>query len=252
MEPPAPRAPDRTGHHRGLAYSLWLPDRVAAEDRRGMPTRPLPPPPWPGVVILHGAGSRKENHADFARLAAAAGWAALAFDQRGHGESEGEMSPEAVEDVSEMAGLLGATSGVDPARVALRGSSMGGFIAIQAASLDESLAGVIGICPAGPEELARGLRRGELEMRVGDATALELWLAESDPAAAVERLAGRPLFLMHAEGDEQIPSYRSEELFERAGEPKRLLLVPGGDHRSLQHDPELQETALRWLGARLG
>ena len=66
-------------------------------------------------MILHGAGSRKENHADFARLAAANGWAALAFDQRGHGDSEGEMGPEAVDDVVRMAQLLAATSGVDPA-----------------------------------------------------------------------------------------------------------------------------------------
>lgn len=252
MELPPPHAPDRTGHHRGLAYTLWLPDAVAGEDRRGQPTRPLPPPPWPGIVILHGAGSRKENHADFARLAAAAGWAALAFDQRGHGESEGEMGSEAVADVSAMAGLLAATSGVDPARIALRGSSMGGFMAIHAAAADESIAGVIAICPAGEEHLARGLRRGELEMRVGDPAALELWLAGGDLRAAVEGLRGRPLFLMHAEGDEQIPSYWSEELYERAGEPKRILLVPGGDHRSLQHDAELQETALRWLGTRLG
>ena len=146
----------------------------------GPPDAAVPPPPWPGIVVLHGAGSQKENHADFARLAAAAGWAAIVFDQRGHGESEGEMGPGAFDDVSTMARLLAASSGVDRKRIAVRGSSMGGFMAIHAAAQDPSLAGVIAICPAGEDHLARGLRRGELEMRIGDPVATELWLAESD------------------------------------------------------------------------
>jgi fermentation-respiration switch protein FrsA (DUF1100 family) len=251
MEHPPPRRPDREDRHNGLAYTLWLPDKLGSSDTRGQPTRALPPPPWPGIVILHGAGSCKENHADFARLAAANGWAALAFDQRGHGASEGELGPEAVGDVVEMARLLGGASGVDAGRVALRGSSMGGFMAIHAAAIAPGLAGVIAVCPAGERHLSSGLRRGELEMRVGDPLALELWLSASDLKDSVERLSGRPLLLMHAQGDDQIPSYWSEELFEHAGEPRKLLLVPGGDHRSLQHDAELQAVSLRWLQANL-
>lgn len=252
MEQAPPRRPDREASEDGLAYTLWLPDSLGATDRRGHRSRPLPPPPWPGVVVLHGAGSCKENHADFARLAAAEGWAALVFDQRGHGASEGEMGTTAFADASAMARLLAAQGGVDPARIALRGSSMGGFVAIAAAAREPEIAGVIAICPASPRQLARGLRRGELEMRVGDPAATELWLLESDLGAAVEQLAGRPIFLLHAEGDEQVPAYESQELFERAAEPRRLLLVPGGDHRSVQHDPELQTLALRWLASRIG
>src|SRR3954452_4435896 len=70
-------AMERSAQEAGLSYALWLPDD---------------PKPWPGVVIVHGAGSRKENHADFARLAVASGWAALAFDLPGHGASEPPMS----------------------------------------------------------------------------------------------------------------------------------------------------------------
>jgi fermentation-respiration switch protein FrsA (DUF1100 family) len=239
------RRPDREGSHDGLAYTLWLPDAPGADDRSGEPGGELPPP-WPGVVILHGAGSRKENHADFARLAAANGWAALAFDQRGHGESEAAISPEAVADVGRMARLLAAVEGVDPDRVAVRGSSMGGFMAIHGAAAAPEIAAVIAICPAGEHHLRRGVRSGELEMRVESRDELLGWLGDSDLRTAVERLAGRPLMLMHAEGDEQIEAAWSEELLEHAAEPRRLLIAPGGDHRSLQHDSELQAEALRW------
>jgi alpha-beta hydrolase superfamily lysophospholipase len=253
MERPPPRPPDREDSHDGLAYALWLPDRIGSggEAERGAPSRPLPQPPWPGIVIAHGAGSRKENHADFARLAAANGWAALSFDARGHGASEGEMSSAAIDDVVRIARLLAAHEGVDSRRVAVRGSSMGGFLAIHAAAVAPEIAGVIAICPAGEEDLSRGVRRGELEMRVGDPLALEAWLAGQDLRDAVERLAGRPLILLHAEGDEEVPSEWSEELYEHAGEPRKLILMPGGDHRSLQHDPELQAVALGWLERQL-
>jgi uncharacterized protein len=236
MERPAPRVPAREDTHRGLSYALWLPDD---------------PPPWPAVVIVHGAGSRKENHADFARLATASGWAALAFDLPGHGSSEPPMSGSAIDDVVTMARVLAEQEGVDAARVGVRGSSLGGFLAIGAAAASEEIAGVIAICAAGADHLARGLRQGRFEMRVGDPLALEAWLLTQDAGDAVERIAPRPVVLMHAEGDVQIPSEHSVELHRRAGEPKKLIVAPGGAHTTVQHDAELQAAALRWLEREL-
>ena len=246
MERSHPTRPDREGVNGGLAYALWLP-----HDHRP-PQKPRPNSPWPGVVIVHGAGSRKENHADFARLATAGGWAALAFDLPGHGDSEPPMSGEAVNDVIAMARLLASQEGVDATRVAVRGSSLGGFLAIHAAAASQEIAAVVAICLAGQDHLARGLRRGSLEMRVGDPVALEACLLAQDIGEAVGRIAPRPLLLMHAEGDTQIPSDHSEELFERAGEPRKLIIAPGGAHQTAQHDSELQGAALRWVERELG
>jgi uncharacterized protein len=236
MERSLPWGPSTEGRHRGLAYAFWLP-----ED----------PDPHPGVVVVHGAGSRKENHADFARLAVANGWAALTFDLPGHGGSEPVFTGRAVDDVIAMADLLAVQPEVDPTRVALRGSSLGGFLAICAAAAEPEVAGVIAICPASENHLARGVRQGRFEMRIGDPFDLEAWLAGQDIGEAVERIAGRPLILMHAEGDTQVPSGHSEELYERAGEPRELVIAPGGAHNTVQHDPELQSMALRWIEARL-
>ncbi len=236
---PSPRRPSEIGVHRERPFWLWLPDT---------------PPPWRAVVILHGAGSRKENHGDFGRAAADAGWAALAYDQRGHGDSTDEMGPGALADIGVMARMLAAHDGVDEARVCVRGSSMGGNLAIHAAATSRALAGAIAICPAAEEDLRRGLREDELEFRAGPAAraALDAWLAEHDVGVAVELMAGKPLLLIHAEGDERISHQHSRALFERAREPRKLIVLPGGHHRSAQHDPEIQGEALRWMGRELG
>jgi fermentation-respiration switch protein FrsA (DUF1100 family) len=206
------------------------------------------------MVILHGAGSRKENHGDFGRMCSGSGWAAVAFDQRGHGASADEMSPEALADVSRMARFLAAHEGVDPARVCVRGSSMGGFMALHGAATSDAVAGAIAICPAGEQHLLQGLRDGELEMRMSDESrgALDAWLREHDLRDAVELIGAKPLLLIHAEGDEQIPHQWSRELYERAAEPRKLIQLPGGHHRSAQHDADLQGLALRWIDRALG
>src|SRR4051795_9522461 len=132
-EPPAEQ-----GVRDGLAYALFLPD--------GEPSG--------GVVVIHGAGSEKENHFDFARECRAAGLAAVCFDQRGHGASEGALDGRAIDDVATVAALL-----PDGAPVALRGSSMGGWLALAAgAALDA--AAVVAICPASSAQLPGGRPRG--------------------------------------------------------------------------------------------
>jgi hypothetical protein len=161
------------------------------------------------------------------------------------------MSGAAVEDVIAMAHLLASVEGVDPKRVVVRGSSLGGFLAIRAAADSPEIAGVIAICPAGEDHLASGVRSGRLEMRVADRVDLEAWLIAQDIGESVERISPRPLILLHAEGDTQIHSDHSEKLHERAGDPRKLVIVPGGAHTTVQHDPELQSAALRWVEREL-
>jgi alpha-beta hydrolase superfamily lysophospholipase len=228
MKHPLPTRPE-LGSHDGLSYALFLPDREARA----------------GVVILHGAGSAKESHFDFARATRERGLAALAYDARGHGRSDGEFGPGAVADTLAMAELLREHA---PA-VALRGSSLGGFCAILAAAASGGEIGAVAaICPASEDLLLRGVRAGRLDGFRHDAGALEDWLGAVNVRDAAAALGPRTaLLLMHARGDEQVPYTVSEELHAAAGEPKRLLLLPGGHHRSLQHDPEMQNVSLGFL-----
>jgi pimeloyl-ACP methyl ester carboxylesterase len=218
VEPPAD-----VGVREGLAYALFAPDE----------------PPAGGVVILHGAGSCKESHFDFARACRGAGLAAVAFDARGHGDSDGPMDGRALDDVAAIAALL-----PDGVPRALRGSSMGGWFALVAGAMLDAAA-VVAICPAGGAMLRRGLATPGRFSFAADAAALDALLAGHDERDAAARLGPR-LLLLHAEGDEQVPIGHSRELH-AAAPGSRLVAVPGGDHRSIQHDPEMQALALRFL-----
>lgn len=227
MKHPTPDPPE-LAERDGLSYALFLPD----SEPRG------------GVVILHGAGSAKESHFDFGRLCRAYDMAAVAYDARGHGRSAGEWGPTAFGDALAMCDLLREHA----PKVALRGSSMGGFTAIHAAALDPSVAAVVALCPAPAELLLRGLRAGRLEDFAIDSAAAEPWLETLDLHAAAAGLGeSTALLLLHAKGDEQVPYTISEALHEAAHEPKRLLIFPGGHHRSLQHDLEVQNLSARFI-----
>src|SRR3954453_9829803 len=92
---PTPEPP-QLGEQEGLSYAVFTPDEE----------------PSAGVVICHGAGSAKESHFDYARAARAMGMAALAYDARGHGRSEGALGPNAWDDALLMCEVLRSAAGV--------------------------------------------------------------------------------------------------------------------------------------------
>ena len=217
-------SPDRPelGVVDGLSYALFSP----------------PGPPVGGVVILHGADSCKESHFDFARVLRANGLAAVAFDQRGHGESAGALGAGALDDVATIRTVL-----PPDLHVALRGSSMGGWAALAAAGR-VGAAAVVALCPASTEGLLRGVREGRFDF-AADRPALEELIASVDLDDAARRLSER-LMLLHAEGDMTVPVEHSRHLHAVAT-GSRLVAVPGGHHRSVQHDPELQAASVRFI-----
>lgn len=216
--------PPELGVRAGLAYALFRPAH----------------PPRARVVVLHGAGSAKESHYAWARACRAHGFAAVCFDMRGHGESPGRLDGRALEDVAALAEVAGGPE----VPLVLRGSSLGGWMAL-AAGARLGAAGVVAICPAPGEGLARGLRSGRLPPFGLDVEATVRLIASVDETRAAAELGSR-LLLLHAAGDETVPVEVSRALH-AAAPGSRYVEVPGGHHRSVQHDGELQAHALRWL-----
>lgn len=213
------------------------------------------PPPYPAVIIGPGFGSRKENHADFASLLTEHGFTALVLDWRGHGESRGRLDGDTLNDVGAAIAFLSQRPEVDAERLAMRGSSMGGYYAIHAGATYPQFRAVVAIC-AGPEELLlrdittgrldEALREHTLNVRLDKSSFVES-LRQRDIYAAAAAISPRAVFFIHAKGDEIVPYTYSRQLYAAAREPKRLLVLEDGSHTSAQHDPAVQLAVIEWL-----
>ena len=85
-----------------------------------------------------------------------------------------------------------------------------------------------------------------------DVEALDAWLGEHDLREAVAELAPKPLILLHARGDAQVPSTWSEELYRPTGDPAP---DPGRAGRASPLRPARSRAAgdrAEWLARQLG
>jgi predicted acyl esterase len=107
-----------------LAATLYLPD--------GSP----PASGWPAVVLLHAiGGTRASTNALAEQSFATQGYAVLAYDARGHGESGGLFSGDGPREIADLAGLhawLAARADVDDGRIGAWGISYGGGAVLRA------------------------------------------------------------------------------------------------------------------------
>ncbi|MDA0998997.1 MAG: alpha/beta fold hydrolase [bacterium] len=73
----------------------------------------------------------------------------------------------------------------------------------------------------------------------------------------VHRIAPRPVLFIHTERDTMVPLVEAESLYARAGEPKKLLVIPGGSHAEVYEaiNPAIfriaADASLEWLGRHL-
>jgi uncharacterized protein len=189
----------------------------------------------PAVAVVHGAGSRKENHRAFGRACAEAGVTALAIDLRGHGASGGAPGAGMVDDVLVAVEELERRGAP---RVGIRGTSLGGFLALHAAGRHGSVAAVAALCPARPVSLARIFE--------------DDWPLGLPPLEEVVVAPGPARGYLHATGDEQVPWSWSWRLHDRSPAPRMLRVRLGGGHRGLGDDPWVRAESLAFLLGHLG
>lgn len=211
--------------------------------------------PLPAVVVCHGIGSRKENQAGFDGYLAARGFAVLGFDFRGHGASQGSLDEHTLDDVQAALDFIATLPQVDPNRLALRGSSMGGLFALRAAAIDQRVRAVTAIAPAVPMYLAHGIESGfllgllereNMPVRV-DVPSFAAAVRSLDPRSDITVISPRAVLLVQCKGDELVPFTWTEELFKCARDPKRVLMIEKGHHRFAQQDEKTHQATLEWF-----
>ena len=98
------------------------------------------------VILLHGSHVSRASTLPHLRMLAQAGYAVLAYDARGHGQSDGPTNTFGWTEDDDIVGavtFLGHQPGVNPARIAALGLSMGAMDALRAAADGIALRAII-------------------------------------------------------------------------------------------------------------
>jgi uncharacterized protein len=186
--------------------------------------------PVPAALLLHGLTSRKEVLAgSIGTELLRRGVASLAIDLPLHGGRgtglDGAMFRNPLQVVAQWRQAksearlalryLAARPEIDAARLALLGYSLGAQVATAVAAREPDVRALV---------VAAG---GDLP----DGTALSgMARSLADPLAAVRRLKGRPLLMVHGRADRTVSPAQAERLFAAAGEPKEIRWYDSG-HR---------------------
>lgn len=211
----------------------------------------------PTAVLLHGSPGIEKN-ADLAYALRDHGWNSLIFHYRGCWGSEGTYSFRTITDDVRAAFdelCSGFHPQVDADRLVLVGHSLGGWAAILAGAADQRAKAVAvygAAADLGAIEITEDVAAREftpwlrmtphefLEQRAEAARALR-------PLAVVDRIAPRPLLILHGGRDRWVPASQAEALVAHAGEPRRYIYYEDADHSFSWHRSQLREQLIEWL-----
>ncbi|MBM3154978.1 MAG: alpha/beta fold hydrolase [Chloroflexi bacterium] len=224
--------------------------------------------PSPALCLCHGIPAGKYNPTEegypaLAQKFCAAGFVTMIFNFRGTGLADGNLDMAGwIRDLGAVIDFLHNLAEVDKSRLCLLGSSAGAAVSAYVAAHDPRVSAVATFaCPADftffavkqqAESLLDHFRSIGLINDPGFPFSVEEWLegfAEVSPIRWVDRISPRPLLLLHGDRDDIVPLENAYKLYERAGEPKRLIVLPGAGHR-LRLEPKALDIALDWLKAQ--
>ncbi len=193
----------------------------------------------PAVAVLHGWGSNAEMMLPVAAPLHQAGYAVLLFDARCHGRSDDDnfaSLPRFAEDLDYVLGWLAQQPGVDAAKIAVLGHSVGAGAVLLAASRRNDLAAVISV--AAFSHPANMMRRFLAARHVP--YMLFGWyviryvqhiIGQRFDAIAPRHTISKihcPVLLVHGNDDTTIPVSEAHEIYaQRTSDAVQLLILPG-------------------------
>ncbi|WP_053220100.1 alpha/beta hydrolase [Virgibacillus senegalensis] len=194
------------------------------------------------VILAHGYRGYGEQMGDLAKFYYDHGFSVFMPDARGHGESEGEYIGYGWHDRLDYVDWIQLLlDDYEMDRIFLHGNSMGAALVLMTSG-EELPAEVKGIIADSgytdvSEELSHQLRHlyhlpafpmisitsGMTKLRVG------YWFGEASAVKQVKKNS-RPLFIIHGDQDELVPTEMAHRLYEAANGDKQLWIVPGAGH----------------------
>ena len=216
----------------------------------------------PGVCICHGIPRvnkpvEEKGYPALAKRFCEAGCAALIFNFQGTSGSEGEFGFSAwSRNVSDAVTQLASSPLVDPERLGLLSFSAGAFVSWSVVARDQRIR-AFASCSS-PSDLSKiplineGIKYAkELGvLRIKDIERAERELRSDfqklSPLKWVGKISPRPVLIVHGDRDDVIPVECAYELYERAKEPKKLLIFKGVNHQ-IRNSQEAMDAVVEWM-----
>jgi pimeloyl-ACP methyl ester carboxylesterase len=204
---------------------------------------PQPEPGAPVLLYLHGARWDVRGSAHRMRRMHELGFAVLGVDYRGFGRSSPALPSEALALEDAHAAWRWLAQRQPSARRFVFGHSLGGAIAVALAAEVDDEAGLLveGSFPSIPDVVS-SFRWGWLPLG-------PLITQRFDAGARIAAVRS-PVLVVHGGQDSLIQPALGQALFEKASEPKRFVLVPGGSHHNTNAlgQPQYREALAQLFG----
>ena len=207
----------------------WLP----AEDAKGV------------VISVHGLDSTRDSSMGLKKALVDGGYSVLAFDLRGHGESDIAKMGAGIHEQDDLRGAIDYVlreRGAEPVRVLVYGDSYGGAIALMTAVDEPAVVGVF-------SDSAFSSMSDLLIQEVADRTRLVHWSAaalrpgilfvarttkglEISKVRPVDSVAlyEYPLGLVHCRADDRVPLVHLAQIRAQVEAPPRLTIYESCEH----------------------
>ena len=187
-----------------------------------------PVQPAPVVLMLHQVGGSRADWDPLAQRLQAAGYAVLALDLRGYGDTGGEANWSLAQgDVAAAVSLIQEMGDVDASHIVIVGASIGANLALNACADTSGCAAAVLLSPGLDYH---GITTSE----------------------AMVRLGVRPTLIVASEGDNNNPA-DSLTLDSMAQGDHQLVVLARAGHGTamLNADPALLDQIVQWISARV-
>ena len=206
----------------------------------------LPDAPHPPVIIgCHGLQANRQSPKQIALAEACArhGMAYFRFDHRGCGDSQGNFE--------EVTSLTARCKDLSAAVAALRnhpgtgkllglfGSSFGGTVILALGAVQPVPALVTYAAPINSQTLQKSaISDADGQPILSKTLQASLRFDIGDSLGAI-----RNILIVHGQNDSVVPHQHARLIYRKAGQPKKIIIQPGGDHR--MSNPGHQKAFLR-------
>lgn len=231
----------------------WIP--VADGEQLHALVLPAPGTSRATVLFLHGNAENLSSHVHAIAWMPARGYSVLAIDYRGYGRSQGKAGIDSVHQDA-LTALAWLAAREPKAPLVVYGQSLGGSVALRTAAKARGQVPLAAVIAESAFSSYRGIAREKL----GQAWLTWplqwplSWLISDRYAAidVVDRIAPTPLLLIHGERDAIVAASHARRLYEAAGEPRQLWLIPDDGHIDAARQESFRVRLINFLDAVTG